>query len=72
MARRYPVVLVLLDVMLPEMGGFDVCRLLQDESDADTLLPLDVGADGAACAAELFNFEIQLRPPGPTSSARSA
>ncbi len=56
-ARRKPVGLVVLDVMLPEVDGFDVCRVLRAESDvpiimvtartaeADTLLALDLGAD---------------------------
>jgi DNA-binding response OmpR family regulator len=56
-ARRHPIGVVLLDVMLPEMDGFDVCRLLRAESDmgiilvtarseeADTLRALDLGAD---------------------------
>jgi DNA-binding response OmpR family regulator len=56
-ARRHPIGLVLLDVMLPEMDGLDVCRLLRQESDmgiilvtarteeADTLRALDLGAD---------------------------
>jgi DNA-binding response OmpR family regulator len=56
-ARRHPIAVVLLDVMLPEMDGFDVCRLLRQESDmgiilvtarteeADTLRALDLGAD---------------------------
>jgi DNA-binding response OmpR family regulator len=56
-ARRHPIALVLLDVMLPEMDGFDVCRLLRQESDmgiilvtarseeVDTLRALDLGAD---------------------------
>ena len=56
-AKRHPIGLVLLDVMLPEMDGFDVCRLLRQESDmgiilvtarseeADTLRALDLGAD---------------------------
>ncbi len=57
LARRHPVSLVLLDVMMPEMDGFDVCRLLRNESDIGiilvtartdemgTLLALDLGAD---------------------------
>jgi DNA-binding response OmpR family regulator len=56
-ARRHPIGVVLLDVMLPEMDGFDVCRLLRAESDmgiilvtarteeVDTLRALDLGAD---------------------------
>ena len=57
MARRHPVSLVLLDVMMPEMDGLDVCRILRDESEVGiilvtartdeigTLMALDLGAD---------------------------
>lgn len=57
MARRHSVGVVLLDVMMPEMDGMEVCRELRNESDvaiilvtartdeADTLLALDLGAD---------------------------
>ncbi len=57
LARRHRVEIVLLDVMLPEMDGMDVCRVLRGESDvgiilvtartdeATTLLALDLGAD---------------------------
>ena len=57
LARRHPIGLVLLDVMMPEMDGLDVCRILRDESEVgiilvtartdevDTLLALDLGAD---------------------------
>jgi len=57
LARRKPFGVIVLDVMLPEVDGFDVCRVLRAESDvpivmvtarateADTLLALDLGAD---------------------------
>ncbi len=57
LARRNNLGLVLLDVMMPELDGLEVCRLLREESDvgiilvtartdeADTLRALDLGAD---------------------------
>lgn len=57
LARQRRPDLVVLDVMLPEVDGLDVCRVLRAESDvaivmltarsteADTLLALDLGAD---------------------------
>lgn len=57
LARSEGCDLVLLDLMLPEMDGLDVCRVLRAESDvpivmltaktteADKLLGLDLGAD---------------------------
>jgi two-component system response regulator RegX3 len=56
-ARRVPPDLVLLDLMLPEMAGLDVCRALRAESsvpiiivtakdaEADKVAGLEVGAD---------------------------
>jgi DNA-binding response OmpR family regulator len=56
-ARRHRPDLVLLDIMLPGLDGFEVCRLLREESDApillltarsgdsDKVLGLDTGAD---------------------------
>lgn len=57
LARRNDLGLVLLDVMLPELDGLELCRLLREESDvgiilvtartdeAGTLRALDLGAD---------------------------
>lgn len=57
LARRAKPDLILLDVMLPGMNGFDVCRTLRQESgvpiimltarveEVDTLLGLELGAD---------------------------
>jgi DNA-binding response OmpR family regulator len=57
LARRHPIGLVLLDVMMPEMDGLEVCRILRDESEVGiilvtartdevgTLMALDLGAD---------------------------
>ena len=57
LARRNPPDLVLLDLMLPEMPGLDVCRALRAESnvpiiivtakdaEADRVVGLEVGAD---------------------------
>jgi DNA-binding response OmpR family regulator len=57
LARQRQPDLILLDLMLPEMDGLDVCRILQAESqvpiimltarttDEDKLVGLDVGAD---------------------------
>lgn len=57
LARQRRPDLVVLDVMLPEVDGLDVCRILRAESqvaivmltarstEADTLLGLDLGAD---------------------------
>src|SRR3970040_3010305 len=56
-ARRQRPALVLLDVMLPGLDGFEVCRQLRDESDvpillltarsgdSDKVVGLDLGAD---------------------------
>ncbi|MGW3151817.1 response regulator transcription factor [Streptomyces sp. NPDC001177] len=56
-ARRWPPDLIVLDVMLPEIDGFEVCRILRTECDAlvlmltartaedDILMGLDLGAD---------------------------
>lgn len=56
-ARRNNLGLVLLDVMMPELDGLEVCRILREESDvgiilvtaradeSDTLRALDYGAD---------------------------
>ncbi len=56
-ARRNNLGLVLLDVMMPELDGLEVCRILREESDVgiilvtartdevDTLRALDFGAD---------------------------
>jgi two-component system response regulator MtrA len=55
--RRHPPDLLVLDVMMPEMDGLNVCRILRQESDLlvlmltarssedDLLLGLDLGAD---------------------------
>jgi signal transduction histidine kinase len=40
LAAREPVDLVLLDVMMPGMSGFDVCRELKRRSDGQALLPV--------------------------------
>ncbi len=57
LARRKPFGIIILDLMLPEIDGFDVVRILRGESDvpivmvtartaeSDTLLALDLGAD---------------------------
>ncbi|MGE0599288.1 MAG: response regulator [Dehalococcoidia bacterium] len=57
LARRNSLGIVLLDVMMPELDGLEVCRILREESDvgiilvtartdeADTLRALDLGAD---------------------------
>ena len=57
LARRNNLGLVLLDVMMPELDGLEVCRILREESDVgiilvtartdevDTLRALDLGAD---------------------------
>ncbi len=57
LARRNNLGLVLLDVMMPELDGLEVCRILREESDVgiilvtaradevDTLRALDYGAD---------------------------
>jgi DNA-binding response OmpR family regulator len=57
MARQRRPDLVVLDIMLPEVDGLDVCRILRAESkvaivlltarttEADTLIGLDLGAD---------------------------
>lgn len=57
-ARKSSPDLILLDVMLPKMNGFDVCRILRDEGDnvpviiltaregeSDKVLGLEIGAD---------------------------
>jgi DNA-binding response OmpR family regulator len=56
-ARRRPPDLIVLDVMLPQIDGFEVCRILRTEGDAlvlmltartaedDILTGLDLGAD---------------------------
>jgi len=56
-ARKHLPALVVLDLMLPKVGGLDVCRILRAESDVrvlmltarstedDLLLGLDLGAD---------------------------
>jgi len=57
MVRREPIDLVILDVMMPDLDGFDVCRTVRRESlvpilmltardaGADKVTGLDVGAD---------------------------
>ncbi|MCD6358986.1 MAG: response regulator transcription factor, partial [Dehalococcoidia bacterium] len=57
MARRYKPDLVILDLMLPEISGWDVCRTLRGESnvpvimltardeDTDKIVGLEIGAD---------------------------
>ena len=57
MARREPPDLVILDVMLPKMDGFEVCRVLRQEmtmpilmltartDEVDKIVGLEVGAD---------------------------
>lgn len=57
LARRHQVGLILLDVMMPEMDGLEVCRILRNESEVgiilvtartdevNTLMALDMGAD---------------------------
>jgi len=57
LARRNNLGLVLLDVMMPELDGLEVCRILREESEVgiilvtartdevDTLRALDLGAD---------------------------
>ncbi|MGE3073493.1 MAG: response regulator [Dehalococcoidia bacterium] len=57
LARRNDLGIILLDVMMPELDGLEVCRILREESDvgiilvtartdeADTLRALDLGAD---------------------------
>ncbi len=57
LARRQPPDLIVLDLMLPEVSGWDVCRLLRKESDVpiimltarddvtDKIVGLELGAD---------------------------
>ena len=57
MARREKPALIILDVMLPEMSGFEVCRILREDmtipilmltardDETDRVIGLDVGAD---------------------------
>ncbi|OAI38819.1 hypothetical protein AYO38_08900 [bacterium SCGC AG-212-C10] len=57
LARRHQIGIVLLDVMMPEMDGLEVCRILRSESEVgiilvtartdevNTLTALDMGAD---------------------------
>lgn len=68
LARREHPDLILLDLMLPEMNGFDVCRTLRQEmtapiimltardSELDTVLGLELGAD------EYVTKPFALRP----------
>ena len=44
MAREKKPDLILLDVMMPKMMGFDVCRALREEEE-DKILGLEIGAD---------------------------
>lgn len=56
-ARRQPLALIVLDLMLPEISGWDVCRTLRKESDVpiimltardettDKIVGLELGAD---------------------------